>query len=131
MAALVSSPHETGNLKYITKKNEFNALLGLIKGHKLAIGKRTGYNLLTIAKALDVDRKTLSTWLSTPIVQKAITEELEYYLEMMMQTGKNDWRQWKAQVEFALEAKKEDGALSNMNIVIVNNNEDFSVHLKE
>ena len=74
---MVSNPQEIGKLSYITKKNEFKAFLGLIKAHKLAIGKRKGYNLLAISKALDLDRKTLKSWLNTPIAQRLIKEEIE------------------------------------------------------
>lgn len=132
MTELVSNPQEIGNLKYITKKDEFKAFLGLIKGHKLAIGKRKGYNILTISKALDIDRKTLKTWLNTPVAQKLIREELEYYLDMMMTTGKDDWRQWKAQVDLAMEStNSKEQAYGNTNILIVNNKDEFSVHMNE
>lgn len=128
MTELVSNPQEIGNLKYITKKYEFKAFLGLIKGHKLAIGKRKGYNILTISKALNIDRKTLKTWLNTPIAQKLVQEELEYYLDMMMTTGKDDWRQWKAQVDLALEfSNDKETNVSNTNILIVNNKDEFSI----
>lgn len=128
MTELVSSPQQIGNLKYITKKEEFKAFLGLIKGHKLAIGKRKGYNILTISKALDIDRKTLKTWLNTPIAQNLVREELEYYLDMMMTTGKDDWRQWKAQVDLALEfSNDKETNVSNTNILIVNNKDEFSI----
>lgn len=128
MAELVSNPQEIGNLKYITKKNEFMAFLGLVKGHKLAIGKKRGYNILTISKALNIDRKTLKSWLNTPIAQKLIREELEYYLDMMMSTGKDDWRQWKAQVDLALEfSNDKETNVSNTNILIVNNKDEFSI----
>ncbi len=131
MQELVSNPQQIGDLKYITKKDEFKAFLGLIKAHKLAVGKRKGYNILTISKALDIDRKTLKTWLNTPIAQKLIRDELEYYLGMMMESGKDDWRQWKAQVDLALEVSAEPkGYGGNTNILIVNNKEEFSISME-
>lgn len=132
MKELVSSPQQIGTLKYITKKDEFRAFLGLIKAHKLAIGKRKGYNILTISKALNIDRKTLKSWLETPIAQKLIREELEYYLDMMMVTGKDDWRQWKAQVDLAIESgNSKELSGGNTNILIVSNKDEFSVHMNE
>jgi len=132
MPELVSSPQEIGGLKYITKKDEFKVFLGLIKSHKLAIGKRKGYNILATSKALDVDRKTLKSWLNTPIAQRLIREELEYYLEMMMITGKDDWRQWKAQVDLATKTYDRDGRDSpTSNILIVMNDKEVSVSMAD
>ncbi len=132
MEQVVSSPQQIGNLKYITKKPEFAAFLGLVRAHKLAVSKKGGYNLLAVSKALDIDRKTLKTWLNTPIAQRLIREELEYYLGMMMTTGKDDWRQWKAQIEIALEsAKSKERAFANTNIIVVTNKDEFSVQMAE
>lgn len=128
---MVSNPQEIGKLSYITKKNEFKAFLGLIKAHKLAIGKRKGYNLLAISKALDLDRKTLKSWLNTPIAQRLIKEELEFYLDMMMESGKDDWRQWKAQVDLALEVSADPkGYGGNTNIIVVSNKSEFSIAME-
>jgi len=125
MKALVNNPHQ---LKYITKKNEYRAFLDLIKAHKLAVGKRKGYNILAISKALNIDRKTLKSWLETPEARGLIQAELEYYLNMMMKSGKDDWRQWKAQVDLALNISNDSHTLqANTTIMIVSNKEEFEI----
>lgn len=116
----------------LIKKNEYKALLRLIKGHKLAVAKKNGYNLSVIAKTLDVDRKTLKKWLGTSTVRKALQEEVEYYLSKMMETGNEDWRQWKAQVDLALESKEDRGnSPNNVNIMIVSNPNEFRISMTE
>lgn len=112
----------------ITKKEEFKSLMGLIKARKLAIGKRTGYNLSLIARTLGIDRKTLTKWLSKPLVRKAMQDELEFYIDKMMKTGKNDWRQWKAQIDLATESREEKLLNhDNINIMIVSSPTEFSI----
>lgn len=112
------------DLKYIAKKAEYAALLRIIKNHKLAISKRTGYNLLAVARTLDVNPKTLRSWLNTPQIRKALQEEIEFYISKMAEAGRDDWRQWQAQIQLA-QGTKDSVELTNIqnNIVIIKDKE--------
>jgi hypothetical protein len=126
---LVSNQQKNiGTLRYITKKDEFELLVDLIKRHKLAIGKRKGFNILALSRSLNVDRKTLKSWLNTPVVKDTIREELEFYIDKMMESGKDDWRQWKAQIELALphEDITKDIIRNNINITSSDNKFEIS-----
>lgn len=104
--------------QYISKKREYRLLIKLIKNHKLAISTGRGYNIQAIVKALNIDPKTARKWLETPKVQQAIVEEMEFYVQKMQETGKDDWRMWAKQVEMA-QGLVEDKAIKNLNQVNV------------
>lgn len=104
----------------IYKKNEYNELLNIIKGHKLAIGKKRGYNMLAIANALNIDRKTLKSWLATPEAKDLIKNEIEYYINKMMLSGSNDWRQWKAQIDYATKFSDDEKEEPKQTTIIIN-----------
>lgn len=109
--------------KYIAKKAEYKLLLQLIKRHKISVSNGRGYNISAVVKTLKVDPKTARRWFKTPEVQKAIAEEIEYYVSKMQSTGASDWRQWAKQIEFATRDKKDEDGISNSNIVIVKDKE--------
>lgn len=109
--------------KYITKKAEYKLLLQLIKRHKILLSKGRGYNIQAIVKTLQIDPKTARRWLRTPKAQRAISEEIEYYISKMQEVGANDWRQWAKQVEFATKTKNNDKEINNSNVVIVKDRE--------
>lgn len=106
--------------KYITKKTEFKFLHQLIKRHKIALGKGKGFNIQAIVNTLKIDPKTARKWLETPKIQKAIVDEIGFYIDKMQTTGVDDWRQWAKQVELAQEMNEKlaSQSYSQMNIVI-------------
>lgn len=125
---MVSSGTLSPDPKYISKKSEYKLLIKLIKNHKIAIASGRGYNIQGIVNALNIDPKTARKWLETPQVQQAITEELEFYIQKMQETGKDDWRMWAKQVEIAQDMLNKDkfNNQNQINIQIVTRNSDGS-----
>lgn len=115
---------EENGQKYFVKKAEYRLLASLIKNHRVNIARGGGYNIQAIARMLSINPKTARKWLDSSRIQKLIVDEMEYFISKMQETGGDDWRQWKAQVELAQGAvSKESKDANQMNVVIVQDRE--------
>ena len=120
--------------KYFVKKAEYKLLASLIKNHKISIARGGGYNIQAIARILSINPKTARKWLESSKIQKLIANEMEYFISKMQETGSDDWRQWKAQVELARSSvEKQSKDQNQLNVVIISEqkNRRFEVYGEE
>ena len=84
--------------------------------------------LFVEAKPITISRLATILKATTAEVQQAITEELEFYIQKMQETGKDDWRMWAKQVEIAQDMLNKDkfNNQNQINIQIVTRNSDGS-----
>lgn len=54
---------------------------------------------LDIAKALNVDKNTITAWRNTPEAQEAIQKGIDHALQCMQQAGARDWRMWETKLK--------------------------------
>jgi len=71
------------DLTGMKKKKEFKRFIKLIKAGKFT-------SAVVTADILGVSRQTISLWLSHPIAQKAMNEEVEQYINKIK--GSRDWK---------------------------------------
>jgi hypothetical protein len=105
--------------KKIYKEKEYSAVLQLIKKHKFT-------TIRTVSKILGIRYQTLQLWMKTPRVQKALVEEIDYFIDKMKKAGKNDWRMWDRLIQYSTGNKTEEQKIAP-NIIIVNNENEFSI----
>ncbi len=75
----------------IRKKDEFEAFLGVLREGGAA-------HWTDIANIVGVDKDTITEWKKRPEAKQIIAEGIQYALQQMEATGKNDWRMWQAKL---------------------------------
>ena len=83
-----STPHAA--IPY--KKEEFEAFIELIRGNTVA-------HWVQIARALGVDKDTITEWKKHPLAQKAIKDGIESAMQNMEEAGKDDWKMWESKLK--------------------------------
>jgi hypothetical protein len=66
-------------------KWEYNKFLEFVRQHKVS-------RAIIYAKALQIDRRTLSNWMNQPELREALIESLDELVEGMQSAGSKDWR---------------------------------------
>jgi hypothetical protein len=69
----------------IKKKKEYKTFIKLVRQGKYVSARVT-------AQALGVDPATIVAWNRTPLVQKALSEAIDYHISTMQQVGNKDWK---------------------------------------
>jgi hypothetical protein len=81
-----------GSIGNIRKKAEFLAFIGEIEKGAIA-------NWIDIARALGVDKDTITEWKKLPEAQIAIKKGLSDALSSMEEVGRKDWRMWESKLK--------------------------------
>lgn len=65
---------------------------------------------IEIARAIGVDKDTITAWKSQPRAIEARRNGIKYALEQMEKSGKRDWKMWKAKLALleVMETEKTD-----------------------
>lgn len=74
------------------KKEQFEVFLQ-------TIGRKSVGHWVQMAKALGVDRDTITAWKKHPLAQKVIKDEIEKCLEGMEDSGAKDWKMWESRAK--------------------------------
>ena len=80
------------NIRNIRKKAEFLAFIGEIEKGAIA-------NWIDIARALGVDKDTITEWKKLPEAQAAIKKGISNALSSMEKVGYKDWRMWESKLK--------------------------------
>lgn len=78
----------TSTTKTLTKANEFQAFIKMIKNDRVE-------TWTMVAEALGVSKNTITAWKKIPEAQKAISDGIQHALNKMEKSGKHDWRMWR------------------------------------
>ncbi len=76
----------------VYKEDEFRAFIE-------AIEQGQQCHWVDMARALNVDKNTLTAWKSTPEAKQAISKGIERALQCMEQAGARDWRMWREKLK--------------------------------
>lgn len=120
---VANTPNAPKKLKYIKNKIKYNRLIGMIKnGHYT--------NTMLVAKALDVDFKTIRSWLNTDKVQEVAQQEIGRYVQKMETAGKKDWKMWHTLLKYTInenDNKENTGTVNNIVVYNQGNNVGVSI----
>ncbi|SRR5258706_13340259 len=84
----------------IRKKEEFLAFMETIKGSGIP-------HWIDVAKAIGVNKDTITEWKKLPEAQNAIKAGISNSLRRMQEAGKNDWRMWESKLKMLGVSPKE------------------------
>lgn len=102
----------------IKKINKYNKLKKLIKEGKYISARIT-------AKAIGVNKDTITDWMRTPAIQRAAQREIDLSVEVMKKS--EDWRSHDRLIQYATGSEDKTAQGSGNNILIINNGKEYRI----
>lgn len=102
----------------IKKINKYNKLKKLIREGKFISARIT-------AKAIGVNKDTITDWLRTPSIQKAAQEEIDKSVSVMK--ASDDWRSHDRLIQYATGSEDKTAQGTGNNILIINNGKEYRI----
>lgn len=102
----------------IRKTTKYGKLKKLIREGKFISARIT-------AKAIGVNKDTITEWLRTPAIQRAVQEEIDKSVEVMKKS--DDWRSHDRLIQYATGSEDKTAQGTGNNILIINNGKEYRI----